>query len=120
GIEESLEFLEKFFRNLLMGERNELKNRFCHVRVESLPVNAETAEKSGEILPANLPVNKTQRAILALLFENRRSTYDEIAGKLGKTRETVRANLRTLEKNDLIERVGADKNGHWKISLPRA
>ncbi|MDE6718556.1 MAG: winged helix-turn-helix transcriptional regulator, partial [Treponemataceae bacterium] len=118
GIEESPEFLEKFFRNLLMGEHNELKNRFCHVRAESLPVNAEMAEKSHEILPANLPVNKTQRAILALLLENNRATYDELAEKLGKTRETVRANLRTLEKNGLIERVGADKNGHWKIVLP--
>ena len=120
GIEESLEFLEKFFRNLLMGERNELKNRLCHVRAESLPVNAETAEKPSEILPANLPANKTQRAILALLLENNRATYDELAEKLGKTRETVRANLRTREKNGLIERVGADKNGHWNISLPHA
>ena len=77
------------------------------------------AEKSHEILPANLPVNKTQRAILALLLENSRFTYDALAVKLGKTRETVRANLRALEKNGLIERVGADKNGHWKISLPR-
>ncbi len=37
GIEESPEFLERFFRNLLMGERNELKNRLCHVRAEDLP-----------------------------------------------------------------------------------
>lgn len=103
-----------------MGERNELKNRLCHIGAESLPVNAETAEKPSEILPANLPVNKTQRAILALLLENNRATYDELAEKLGKTRETVRANLRTLEKNGLIERVGADKNGCWNISLPRA
>ncbi len=37
GIEESPEFLERFFRNLLMGERNELNNRLCHVRAENLP-----------------------------------------------------------------------------------
>ena len=94
-----------------MGERNELKNRFCHVRAENLPVNVDMAEKSSGILSVNLPVNKTQRAILALMLENNRATYDELAEKLGKTRETVRANLRILEKNGLIERVGADKNG---------
>ncbi|MDE5581607.1 MAG: Lrp/AsnC family transcriptional regulator [Treponemataceae bacterium] len=55
----------------------------------------------------------------AFLLENSRSTYDELAEKLGKTRETVRANLRTLEKNGLIERIGADKNGCWNILLPR-
>lgn len=119
GIEESPEFLEKFFRNLLMGEHNELKNRLCHVRAKNLPVTAKTTEKSDEILPANLPVNKTHRAILKLLIENNRCTYDELAEKLGKTRETVRANLRILEEKSLIERVGADKNGYWKVSLPR-
>ncbi len=95
-----------------MGEHNELKNRLCHVKAKNLPVNAETAEKSDKILP----VNKTQRAILKLLLENNRCTYDELAEKLGKTRETVRANLRILEENNLIERVGADKNGCWKVS----
>ena len=32
GIHENPEFLEKFFRNLLMNEHNELKNRYCHIR----------------------------------------------------------------------------------------
>ena len=32
GIQENQEFLEKFFRNLLLGEQNELRNRYCHIR----------------------------------------------------------------------------------------
>ena len=32
GIYENPEFLEKFFRNLLLNEHNELKNRYCHIR----------------------------------------------------------------------------------------
>ena len=39
GIQENSEFLERFFRNLLMGEHNELKNRYCHIRSQNLPVN---------------------------------------------------------------------------------
>ena len=31
GIQQEPEYLEKFFRNLLMGEHNELKNRYLHV-----------------------------------------------------------------------------------------
>lgn len=31
GIQQEPEYLEKFFRNLLMGEYNELKNRYLHV-----------------------------------------------------------------------------------------
>ena len=26
------EYLEKFFRNLLLGESNELRNRYCHIK----------------------------------------------------------------------------------------
>ena len=98
----------------LCGRPHPVEVSFCHIRAENLSVNADATEKSGEILL----VNKTQRAILALLLENGRFTYDALAEKLGKTRETVRANLRILEKNGLIERVGADKNGYWKVSLP--
>ena len=28
----SKEYLEKFFRNLLLGDANELKNRYCHIK----------------------------------------------------------------------------------------
>ena len=101
GIYMNTEFLERFFRNLLMGEHNELKNKYCHIRAENLPVN--------------LPVNKTQKMILDLLKINPKYTYDELAENLGKTRETVRVNLRKLEELGLISRVGADKNGYWKI-----
>ena len=110
GIYMNTEFLERFFRNLLMGEHNELKNRYCHIRAENLPVNNNN-------LPVNLPVNKTQKMILDLLKINPKYTYDELAEKSGKTRETVRVNLRKLEELGLISRVGADKNGHWKIKL---
>ena len=32
GIYEDMSFLEAFLRNLLMGEQNELKNRYMHIR----------------------------------------------------------------------------------------
>lgn len=115
GIYMNTEYLEKFFRNLLLGESNELKNRYVHIRAQNLPVNDEKFENTGK----NLPVNKTQRQLLELLLENPSLTYDELAEKLSKTRETVRTNLRQLEEKQLIKRVGADKNGHWEIRIQR-
>lgn len=46
GVERTTEFLELFFRNLLMGEKNELKNRYLHVRWKDIHpgVSEETAE----------------------------------------------------------------------------
>lgn len=117
GIYMNTDYLEKFFRNLLLGEHNELKNRYCHIRAQNMPVNDKNPENKGKNLPVNLPVNKTQRAILELLLENNRYTYDELAAKINKTRETVRINLRTLEKMKLLIRDGADKNGFWIVHI---
>ena len=117
GIYMNTEFLEKFFRNLLLGEANDLKNRYCHIRAQNLPVNDKKYENTGKNLPVNLPVNKTQRSLLELLQENNRYTYDELAAKINKTRETVRSNLRALEKLNLVSRNGADKNGFWILHI---
>ena len=117
GIYMNTEYLEKFFRNLLLGEKNELKNRYCHIKAQNLPVNDAKTENTGKSLPVNLPVNKTQRVLLELLLENNRYTYDELAAKINKTRETVRTNLRALEKLNLLSRNGADKNGFWIVHL---
>ena len=87
--------------NLLFGKEYPLKNRYLHI-------NAGSDLK-------NLPVNKTCGMILALLKDNPDITYDELALKTGKTRETVRVNLRKLESQNLIRRVGSDKSGHWEV-----
>lgn len=66
-------------------------------------------------LPINLPINSTQKVLLNLLQENNSYTYDELADKMQKTRETIRENLKKLQELGLIRRVGARKNGHWEI-----
>ena len=53
--------------------------------------------------------------LLNLLQENNSYTYDELADKMQKTRETIRENLKKLQELGLIRRVGARKNGHWEI-----
>lgn len=65
--------------------------------------------------PINLPINSTQKVLLNLLQENNSYTYDELADKMQKTRETIRENLKKLQELGLIRRVGARKNGHWEI-----
>ena len=66
-------------------------------------------------LPINLPINSTQKVLLNLLQENNSYTYDKLADKMQKTRETIRENLKKLQELGLIRRVGARKNGHWEI-----
>lgn len=52
GIQENQEFLEKFFRNLLLGEQNELRNRYCHIRYSGGDEKS-SVKKFGENTGAN-------------------------------------------------------------------
>ena len=105
------EYLEKFFENLLLGKKNPLRNRYLHIR--NLPINTDNLPINTD----NLPINNTCRQILSLLEDNPNLTYDEIALKIMKTRETVRANLRKLEELNLIKRIGSRKTGYWEVFI---
>lgn len=155
GIHENLEFLEKFFRNLLLGEHNELKNRFLHIRakdfleikendknvtanygkvtannendtrnVKKVSVNDKNVTRNVTVKSENISVNnknitvkltQTQKDILNLIKENPCITQNEIASKLNIARETVNRNMKKLQQEKIIQRLGADKNGSWKI-----
>lgn len=155
GIHENPEFLEKFFRNLLLGEYNELKNRFLHIRakdfleikkndknvtvnygkvtvnnendtrnVKKVSVNDKNVTRNVTVNSENISVNnknitvkltQTQKDILNLIKENPCITQNEIASKLNIARETVNRNMKKLQQEKIIQRLGADKNGSWKI-----
>lgn len=155
GIHENPEFLEKFFRNLLLGEHNELKNRFLHIRVKDfleikendknltanygkvtannendtrnvkkVSVNDKNVTRNVTVKSENISVNnknitvkltQTQKDILNLIKENPCITQNEIASKLNIARETVNRNMKKLQQEKIIQRLGADKNGSWKI-----
>lgn len=148
GIHENPEFLEKFFRNLLLGEHNELKNRFLHIRAKdfleikendknvtanygkvtannkSVTQNITENNKNITVKDENISVNnknitvkltQTQKDILNLIKENPCITQNEIASKLNIARETVNRNMKKLQQEKIIQRLGADKNGSWKI-----
>ncbi len=53
--------------------------------------------------------------ILSLLRRNPSASRREIAATLGTSRSTVRYRLDRLREAGKVERVGADKGGHWRV-----
>ena len=78
-------------------------------------------------VPANAPVNvpvstpitliKTQERIMKLLKGKGSLTFEEMAKELKVTRKTIQRNIAKLKSMGLIERVGEDKNGYWKLNI---
>ena len=63
----------------------------------------------------NGTVNKTEQSVLELLSVDANITGAELMQKTGKAERTIKRALSALKEKGLIERVGSDKTGHWKI-----
>ena len=102
------DYLEKFFRNLLMGEHNELKNRYLHVDYKKV--------KDSKNVPVNVPLKDRQKKVIAALSKDPHASAQKLAEKFGVTEKTIKRDLQLLKQQNLITRVGADKNGYWKVN----
>jgi fido (protein-threonine AMPylation protein) len=106
------EFLLRFLENLLLDENHILKNREMHVKFVE-PVNDPVKAKNE---PVNDPVNKSVKSkILQHLKQNPNANYRELADKTGYSTATIKRYIQELKKMGIIERIGSDKAGHWKI-----
>jgi len=112
GIYETTEFLEKFLRNLLLGEKHELHNREMHIRGEFLLGHADPMND-----PINDPIKLDEREsrIIELLREDPSLTRAGMAEQLGCSDSTVKRILQNLVAKGAIKRIGSNKKGEWII-----
>ncbi len=104
GIFKTEKYLIRFLSNLLLKGNLSLKNRETHIQYSD-PVKTKND-------PVNDPV-KTN--ILHQLRQNPNSNYAELATKTGYSASTIKRHIQELKKQGIIERIGSDKTGHWKI-----
>ena len=107
GIRENSIYLERFFRNLLLGEHNELKNRYTHIRyAEEIAKSSE--KKFGE-------KQKSSEIILTLLNNNAKLSARKIAEEMGISSRAVEKQIAILVKKGILKHEGPSKGGHWEV-----
>lgn len=125
GVERTTEFLELFFRNLLMGENNVLKNRYLHIRWKDQFVGV-SEESTGEIpngsekstekkAKGTEKKRKSSEWIVELMKNDAFVTAEQMAERIGISPRAVEKHIANLKTKGIIVRVGPDKGGHWKI-----
>lgn len=142
GIDKNPEFLEKFFRNMLMGEHNELKNRFMHLDFKSKKtiIDIEKPTIDGEKVTINQekPTIDAKKAKIELAVEEssfnktakenlvkfiRGIEFDEIFGHsrvmevVGCGASSASAALKKLQALDLIEPVSGHGKGKYRFKV---
>ena len=64
-------------------------------------------------ITAKITVN--QRKIIAAIKNNPHITQDELSEAVGIARLNIIKNMKKLQEQNLIKRIGADKNGYWLV-----
>ena len=118
GVFSTTEYLERFFRNLLLGENNELKNRSMLIG-EQLGREVQSATGSDKDTPKckndTLDCTLEEIAVLKYIIQNPRVTQKEIATHIGKSERTVKTITVNLSLRGIIERKNGRRNGFWEI-----
>lgn len=59
--------------------------------------------------------NRRRQAIVSLMAQDSHITSEEIAEKLDTHERTIKRDIKALRENGVIERIGGDFGGEWKI-----
>ena len=114
GIHATTEFLEQFFDNLLLGENNDLKNRYLHIDFQS--AKDDNSKCHSDTLECTLE----ELAVIKAIKEKPSVTQKELSVITGKSERTVKRITVALQEKNMIQRANGKRNGHWEllVSIP--
>ena len=124
GISETILYLERFFRSMLLGEEHDLRNRIMHVdwgkvADEATPQSANKPVQSAKLSDGLPPKCKNctleEVAVLRIMHGNPTATQKEIATAIGKSERTVKTITVALQEKLIVKRVNGKRNGYWEF-----
>lgn len=117
NISPTTEFVEKFLRNVILGEKNELRNRDMLVGASLPASNSQsitTAISKSQFDTLNCTLEEL--AVLKTIKENPKITQADIAKSIKKSASTVKRITSTLVEKGIIIRRNGRRNGWWEIT----
>ena len=118
GVNNSPQYLERFFRNLLLNEQMPLHNRDLHISNKDV----QSAHLSA-IQSANAALSKSnnctleEMATLQVIQRNPHITQKQIAAEIGKSERTVKTITVHLTQKGMIARRNGKRDGYWEILM---
>lgn len=98
--------MERFFRNLLLGESWDLRSRYLYL----------TPTNEWKVQPQSSVKNpKSSVKIVELMKGNTNITISELATAIGISVRAVEKQIKSLREANIIRRIGPDKGGHWEV-----
>ena len=118
NISPTTEFIERFLRNLILGENDVLRNRdmFVGASLPQTSVQSATDDSpKSKICTLNCTLEET--AILRCIESNPKMTQKEMATTIRKSERTVKNITSALVEKGIIIRRNGRRNGWWEIII---
>lgn len=120
---------EEYYKALKASDTDATSTCFIEFMLETICKTLKKLAKNNKKVTAKVTTNVTvnvtvnvtakvtvnQQKILQAIKENPYITQDELTQIVGIARKNIVSNMKRLQENGLIKRVGADKNGHWEV-----
>lgn len=122
NITETTVFLERFFRNMLLGEQYPLLNREMHLDWKTEGAgNKEINNSQSAIIAHSLPpkcknCTLEEIAVLNIILDDPHATQTYIASQIKKSERTVKTITARLVEQGILKRVNGKRNGYWEIT----
>lgn len=116
NVSPTTEYIEKFLRNLILDENNELRNRDMLVGADHSPDSLQSiTPTSPKYQFDTLKCTLEELTVLKLIAENPRIIQTEIAKAIGKSSSTVKRITSSLAEKGILTRINGRRNGMWRI-----
>ena len=117
NVSPTIEFVELFLRNVILGEHNELRNRDMLVGATLPKRDAQSAisnNSKSKICTLNCTLEET--AVLRCIEMNPKMTQKEMAKTIGKSERTIKTITSALVEKGILTRCNGRRNGWWEIN----
>ena len=115
GIHATSDSLERFFENLLLGTRHELKNRYLHVDYKSdIPAQSVSADNS-KCQNGTLDCTLEELAVLQAVKANPTITQKALSAAIGKSERTIKRRMTDLQEKGYLRRANGKRSGRWEV-----
>lgn len=102
-------FINFMFNHHLKNIKEQISQYKKSMQDDTLKNNIKITQK------INVKITVNQQKIIDEIKKNPFVTQEELASLVGIAKLNINKNMKKLQEQNIIRRIGADKNGHWEV-----
>ena len=108
---------KEYYNALGVSDKSANSTKFIEFMLSIILTTIEEIFETERKVTVNVTqkVTVNQKKIIEAIKENPNITQEKLAEIIGISRKSIIANMKHLQENGFIKRIGADKNGYWQV-----